>query len=335
MTIPSRAVSVSAFLIGSLSLGACATHRPAPVRDDAVVATPAVMEAPAPERVDVVAVPEPLPLPGQLKPVEPASEALAPEAAAPETRVDAANAAARVQPTASGYLDAVQVYPYSEGALYQVYAAPGEVTDIALETGEQLAGTGPVAAGDTARWIIGDTESGVGAAKRVHILLKPTRALLATNLVVNTDRRTYHLELHALSHTYMASVSWTYPADLLIALRGKAAEARAAAPVDPGVDVARLAFRYRIEGDKPPWRPIGAFDDGQKVYIQMPPGLAQGDAPPLFVIGADGKGELVNYRVRGGYYVVDRLFGAAELRLGGKHQSVVRVVRADARRGPS
>ena len=50
-----------------------------------------------------------------------------------------------------------------EGALYQVYAAVGQITTIALEPGESLTGAGPIAAGDTARWIIGDTESGSGA----------------------------------------------------------------------------------------------------------------------------------------------------------------------------
>ena len=87
----------------------------------------------------------------------------APEAADPLARVDQANAAARIQPSRAGYIDAVQVYPFSDGALFQLYAAPGQVTDIALQEGEQLTGSGPVAAGDTVRWIIGDTESGAGA----------------------------------------------------------------------------------------------------------------------------------------------------------------------------
>ena len=65
-----------------------------------------------------------------------------------------ANTAARIQPSRDGYLNAVQVYPYTEGALYQVYASPGEITDIALQPGETLAGSGPIAAGDTVRWII-------------------------------------------------------------------------------------------------------------------------------------------------------------------------------------
>ncbi|AEO47296.1 TrbG/VirB9 family P-type conjugative transfer protein [Rhodospirillum rubrum] len=82
------------------------------------------------------------------------------------------------------------------------------MTDVALQEGEQLVGSGPVAAGDTVRWIIGDTESGTGATKRIHILVKPTRPSLQTNVVINTDRRTYLLELHATARTYMASVSW-------------------------------------------------------------------------------------------------------------------------------
>ena len=49
----------------------------------------------------------------------------------------------------NGYVNAVQVYPFASGALYQIYAAPGQVTDVALQEGEQLVGSGPVAAGDT------------------------------------------------------------------------------------------------------------------------------------------------------------------------------------------
>jgi hypothetical protein len=41
-------------------------------------------------------------------------------------------------------------------------ASVAALTDVALQEGEQLVGSGPVAAGDTVRWIIGDTESGAG-----------------------------------------------------------------------------------------------------------------------------------------------------------------------------
>jgi len=290
-----------------------------------------VLQPDPPRPVQVVAIPQPLPLPGQLKPLPPAGHTAAPEPADPRARVAAANGAARVQPTRAGYLNAVQVYPFSDGALYQLYAAPGQITDIALEPGEQLAGTGPVAAGDTVRWIIGDTESGSGASKRVHILVKPSRADLLTNLVINTDRRTYHVEMRSAERTYMASVSWSYAADQLIALRQQNVRAETAQPVASGIDLEALNFRYRIEGDTPAWRPLRAYDDGRQVFVEFPRGIAQGEMPPLWVIGAAGGTELVNYRVRGRYMIVDRLFAAAELRLGDEHQKMVRIVRTDGR----
>src|SRR6202041_4016632 len=97
------------------------------------------------------------------------------------------------------------------------------------------------------------------------------------------------------------------------------------------VALADLKFRYAITGDTPPWRPIRAFDDGSPVYIEFPSRIDQGEAPPLFVVGPDGDNQLVNYRVRRNYYIVDRLFAAAELRMGGEHQQTVRIGRTDGR----
>lgn len=326
-----RHAASAAMLISVGLLASCATTSAKPptiAYDDPpreIAATPA---AQPPRAVEVVTIPEPLPLPGQLKPL--AAGAATSEPADPRRRVGAANAAARVQPTRDGYVNAIQQYPWTQGALYQVYAAPGQVTDIALQEGEQLVGPGPVAAGDTVRWIIGDTISGSGPTARVHILVKPTRPDIGTNLVINTDRRTYHIELRATASTYMASVSWTYPQDQLIVLRGANAAAAASAPVAAGIDLAALNFRYRIEGDRVPWKPVRAFDDSAQVFIEFPAGISQGEMPPLFVTGAAGDAELVNYRVQGRYMVVDRLFAAAELRLGDRRsEQRVRIVRDD------
>ena len=316
-------------LLSSVVLSACSTFKPPFITYDNEDPKPAVFEGEPPKPVQVVEIPKPLPLPGQLKPV--AGTKSPPEPKNPTDRVSKANELARVQPTRNGYINAIQVYPYTIGALYQVYTAPGQVTDIALQEGEQLVGSGPVAAGDTVRWIIGDTESGTGPTKRVHIEVKPTRPDLITNLIINTDRRTYHLELRSTEKTYMASVSWQYSQDQLIALRRQNAAAEAAAPVETDFQLSKLNFRYEIEGDSPPWRPLRAFDDGSKVFIEFPRGIRQGEMPPLFVLGPEGGAELVNYRARQNYYIVDRLFAAAELRLGGEHQQKVRIVRSDGR----
>ncbi|WP_425490595.1 TrbG/VirB9 family P-type conjugative transfer protein [Novosphingobium fluoreni] len=159
------------------------------------------------------------------------------------------------------------------------------------------------------------------------LVAKPFASGLATNIIILTDRRSYHLLLTATLRTAMAALSWTYPADQLIALRRAAKQAVAAAPISEGLAVYSLHFNYTVSGDQPAWRPLRAFDDGRQTFIEFSASLAVGDAPPLFIVGPTGEAELVNYRVRGRYYVVDRIFDAAELRLGTKKRQIVRITR--------
>ncbi|QVQ36582.1 P-type conjugative transfer protein TrbG [Pseudochrobactrum algeriensis] len=246
-------------------------------------------------------------------------------AGTPSGRVESANTAARVEPRREGYYNSIQIYPWSEGALYQVYAAPGQITSITLEPGESLTGAGPIAAGDTARWIIGDTESGSGATRRVHILVKPTRPDIATNLVVTTDRRTYMIELRSHEALYMPAIAWAYPVP-----QAGQRQTVPAAPVIP--DETARNYRYGLTGDSPAWRPISAFDDGRRVYVVFPRGIVQGEMPPIFVLGSNGEPQIVNSRIHKNILIVDRLFGAAELRLGSsKQQQIVRIVRVEQR----
>lgn len=242
----------------------------------------------------------------------------------PLQTVRSATRSATVEPAANGFVRGAQVYPFSEDTIFQAYAAPGMVTDIMLQPGEKLVA---VASGDTARWVIGDTTSGSGEGKQTHVLVKPFSAGLLTNLVITTDRRAYHVRLVSTSSTALSSMRWTYPHDELLALQRRAEAVQAAAPVATGVAIDQLHFNYAISGDRPAWRPLRAFDDGTKTYVEFPASLANGEAPPLFVIGSDGKAELVNYRLRDRFYVVDRIFDAAELRLGLKKRQVVRIDR--------
>lgn len=322
-----HAITVIACLALLGGLAGCATQgKPPPMisLDESVKALP-LPEPPKP--VAVVTVPKPLPLPGQMKPLPTAADATpVPQPADAKARVEQANAEASVAPTREGYINAIQVWPFSDGALYQVYTSPGRVTVISLQQGEQLV---TVAAGDTVQWIVGDTSSGSSANRRVAVMVKPVRAGIKTNLVITTSRRTYLLELTSTPKAWMASVSWEYPKDQMLALQAQAQAADVQAPVASDLSLDQLHFRYAITGDDPPWKPVRAFDDGQHVYIQFPAGIAQGELPPLFVVGSDGKGELVNYRFHAPYDIVDRLFGAAELRLGGKKAAAVRIERTD------
>jgi P-type conjugative transfer protein TrbG len=311
-----RKAAMPLVLICSSLLAGCATaEKPPEITYDAdVPPLPAVSTAASDTR------PRPLHTPPPWRPSRGGAAAVQPTA-----RVENANAAARVEPRREGYYNAIQLYPWSEGALYQVYAAPGQISTIALEPGESLTGSGPIAAGDTARWIIGDTESGSGIARRVHVLVKPTRPAISTNLVVTTDRRTYLLELRSGEKPYMPAVAWTYPQS--------PASQRQAAPATPVIPaVAARNYRYELKGDNPPWRPLVAYDDGRRVYVEFPHGIAQGEMPPIFVIGSEGETQIVNSRVHQNILIVDRLFGAAELRLGsGDRQQKVRISRMDGR----
>jgi type IV secretion system protein TrbG len=126
----------------------------------------------------------------------------------------------------------------------------------------------------------------------------------------------------------MASVSWSYPQDELIAIRGRAESAATAAPIASGIAIPNLSFGYKISGDKPDWRPVRVFDDGVRTFIEFPESTARGEMPPVFVVGANGEGELVNFRVAGRHIIVDRLFAEAELRMGDrKSQKRVRIKR--------
>ncbi|MCG2842259.1 P-type conjugative transfer protein TrbG [Sandaracinobacter sp. RS1-74] len=305
----------AALLLSGLSLAGCATYKPPEISYDAdVPPLPAVPTAVTEDQ------PRPLHTPPAWTVARGGTAA-----GTPTGRVTNANAAARVEPRREGYYNSIQIYPWSEGALYQVYAAPGQITNIALEPGESLTGAGPIAAGDTSRWIIGDTESGSGATRRVHVLVKPSRADISTNLVITTDRRIYMIELRAGDSPYMPAVAWAYPTP--------PASQRQTVPATPIIPAASARnYRYGLTGDNPPWKPVAIYDDGRRVYIEFPRGIAQGEMPPLFVIGADGEAQIVNSRIHQHILIVDRIFAAAELRLGsGQRQQTVRIVRTDGR----
>lgn len=320
-------VRIAPLMTSALALTACAHLQPkldteivdrAPTDYVEAVYLPSATPANATAVERIVAVP----MPGQLKPIEDAADR---KPLRPYQAIDAANASAAIQPSRDGFVNAIQVYPYTPGALYQVYCAPEQVTDIALAPGEELIS---VSAGDTMRWVLGDTVSGGPGGEQVHILIKPIAPSLKTTLIVATSERTYHVELTSFRETYMAAVSWRYPQPLVRrSADGNERRIKVRSREERPMRADSLNFAYKIEGDDPDWRPIRAFDDGRKVYIQFPARLDRGEAPPLFVLGRNGESQLVNYRIDGATYIVDRLFGAAELRLGEDDQDIVRVIR--------
>jgi len=245
-------------------------------------------------------------------------------AATPWRVIEKANRASTQNPDMTGFFNAIMLYDYVPGSLYQVYAAPLRLTDIQLQPGEKL--VGKPAAGDTVRWILGTGKSKVEGQDQQHIYVKATRPGLKTTLVVTTDRRTYHIELHSYRETYMAAVQWRYPDDELHIPGGPFREDTVAS----NVDIRSLDFGYEVRvkrGRNLDWKPLKVFDDGRKTFIQFPEDMLTKEAPVLFVVSKSGETQLVNYRVKDEYFVVDRLFRKAELRLGSKDQDIVRITK--------
>ena len=234
------------------------------------------------------------------------------------------------QPTNVEANASATLYEFAQDNVYVVYAGMGYVTDIQLAPGEQLL---KAHGGDTARWSLERAESGAAANARTHVIVRPKYSGIRTNLILTTDRGSYHLVLRAVEDWVMPIVRWTYPADELAALTATTATATAretqSEPVNNN-DPADLNYKFAIvpRGKRPKWVPISAFDDGLKTYLQMPNDLQGNDAPVFFVL--DGKKPIVTaYRVKGSLYVIDRVFAEGELRVG---TVAVRVIRNPRRR---
>lgn len=243
-----------------------------------------------------------------------------------------ANAEARDGPSAGAYVNSALFYDFEPGRIYTIQTSPRFLTTIQLRPGEKLISK---AAGDVVRWVLGETQAGSGDTAQVTVLVKPTRPALRTNIVMTTDQRTYLIDATSNATTnYTSVVAWNYPQEEAAATAQAALARQAAAPV-ARLDIERLNFNYSIDvrkGRAPAWRPLRVFDDGAKTFIEFPAALGQGEAPPLFVLGPKDQAELVNYRQSGPYYIVDRLVEAAELRLGGPKQTIVRIARQGVRR---
>lgn len=205
------------------------------------------------------------------------------------------------------------VFIYGAG-LPTIICAPLRLCTIELQTGEKL--TAEPQIGDSVRWKIEPASYGSGESTTPLIVLKPTAIALDTNLVITTDRRAYSLRLISTSENYVPITSFDYPDDD----RAKWIKAVSNSPTEPpslpaATSLEALNQNYIIKGDAS-IRPIMVLDDGAHTYIRMNSDVLHREAPILAVIGPDGKAELVNYRVQGSVYVVDRLFDRARLILG-------------------
>lgn len=114
----------------------------------------------------------------------------------------------------SGYKTAKEgvqtVFVYDENAMYTVYARVNYLTTIMLQAGETVTFVG---GGDTSRWRRATGTTGSSEGTREVIYIKPLYTDLKTNLVINTDKRSYQINLISDKALYNPLVKWDYPQD--------------------------------------------------------------------------------------------------------------------------
>ncbi len=277
----------------------------------------------------------PVPVPGQLMltPETPnivGNSASQPKFLTKDAAVAYAQKHAMVEPNSSDFFNAMTTYHYMPSAMYVIYTAPMNITDIVFAPGEKIISD---AAGDTLRWQVSQTYSGEGDQIQQHILVKPSSSGLTNTMLVTTNPHVYHLLLKSTDNdTFMMSVQWNYPQDMV---HFDQASQPGAAPSSSALgesssqpyqlNLAHLKFNYAFglsQGEKPSWYPTRIFSDGHQTFIQFPESAANSNAlPVLFVANTQGAyGTMVNWHMHWPYLIVDGVIHEAQLRSGVKSQ---------------
>lgn len=218
------------------------------------------------------------------------------------------------------------MFPYGV-VVPKINCRPYRVSDIALEPGESIIG---IHAGDTVRWLFSPSISMQGNLEVAHIIIKPTMPGISTNLMIHTDRRAYHIDLISTeTDMYTPGVAFTYPntdLNLVFGVKENRSKSKQSDKEEESgsARLDKINTGYKIvpkNSVRVDWKPLSVFDDGLKTYIRMPGRISE--APALY-IRLDGIETLVNYRVKDRYYVVDRLFDRAYLRVGKKTIVIIR-----------
>ena len=194
---------------------------------------------------------------------------------------------------ADGRLQGTASFVFEKGSIYDVSCQAGYITAIGLSPSEEILYVG---CGDTARWILDTARSGKDGKMYWQILVKPLRNELATNLLINTNKRSYQINLLASDSQYNPYVEFAKEESV------------------SSTKASDLNFAYKIKG-KASWKPLQAFDDGRKTFLLMPERIKTSEAPVLYVL-RNNQPSVINYRIKERYYIIDRLVKEIELRVG-------------------
>lgn len=259
----------------------------------------------------------PVPVPGQLMAAPTVEQHVVQKYATPEEAIAHANQVATVEPKADNFFNAVATYHWMPGAMYTIYTAPMQVTDIEFQPGEKIIS---YASGDTVRWQVLETRSGNSAGSREHLLIKPVDPNLTNTLLVTTNKRTYHLILKSTDNgTFMVGVKWQYPSsNSMLTFAKDDAPTMSTSSSDQSssgpyaCNPMEINNHYKIlYNKKPNWLPKRVFSCGHQTYIQLPNDRGNDVTLPILEVLQSGSSDqytsMINTETKGPFIVMNSI----------------------------
>jgi type IV secretion system protein VirB9 len=150
-----------------------------------------------------------------------------------------------------------------------------------------------------------------------RIFIKPVEEDATTNMTVITNKRMYFFEMHAEEASSINDedlafvIKFVYPDDGNIGGIKQVTVNNMPDLTKPEL----YNFKYTISGQAKLIEPLQVFDDGEFTYFKFRD--INAELPAFFLVDAQGNEGLINYRVAGGYVVVERVAPKFTLRHGG------------------
>lgn len=199
----------------------------------------------------------------------------------------------------------IRTAPYDADEVYRLRGFVGYVIELILEDGESYAGKGG-----------GDLEGVTIDAHANSVLLKPRAAIVATNLVIYSDRRAYRFD-----YSVEARPPNRFADDVVYAVRFLYPPRADSGPsVDAELERELALAKTSTPKNADYWycghrslKPASVSDDGVHTRITF---AHRAELPAIFVRNEDGSESLLNFSIDEGDMVIHRLAPKFVLRRG-------------------
>ena len=203
----------------------------------------------------------------------------------------------------------IHVIMYSPDEVFKFTGTYGYQSSIVFEPDEEIM---TISLGDSVAWMINPSGN--------RIFLKPIEQDAETNMTVLTNKRSYLFELHAREADSIQDKNIIFVMRFLYPEEAMVNNAMLDEVPDTQLEGREnFNFNYTIRGSEE-IAPIQIFDDGEFTYFEFRDKNAE--VPAFYKVDEDGTENIINYRTRDDYIVVERVASRFTLRQGKQYVCV-------------